>query len=491
LSGETGPDDVVLDDDFKTVLHALVRLVAEEARRPEARSEVKRINEFLRRIRWRSDNFGEKAELLRELDLHQARIEVLGRASSAGEKGLPPGDVFRKRPAPETSLRHILSFERAANVASKALAKKVLDVAFQRLEDVNAFLESFDFGDLEDYGAMLLAVKDLGVEIARDPIRLSTFASLLLMRIEKERPPSSRKVDKAAADRWLYLRAWTHRLAAMARLQAGDFPGAGPHLRTAYKLLAKISGSEFDFASVEIVESQRRTFMGKAHEGITLAKRAERTYRSLGLGANVARAKVAQGMALGVLGRHEAAVTAYLEAVPEFEKQRLWSNYIGALNSLGLVLTRLGRFEQARSAYAKALRRFSRDEHSSWMPLVRHGLAELLSASGRYIDAAHSFRDVKDAIRELPFGYWHLKWGLQEIETWARAGEVDRARVLLEELSEEAKRQGVLESRMLRRLKSALSGKNPSLERLGALREESVRGLVNRTVVPRQDKRSS
>src|SRR5260370_7144216 len=96
----------------------------------------------------------------------------------------------------------------------------------------------------------------------------------------------------------------------MARLQAGDFPGAGPHLRTAYKLLAKASGSEFDFASVEIVESQRRTFMGKAHEGITLAKRAERTYRSLGLGANVAGAKVPQGSPLGVLTRHTPPLTA-------------------------------------------------------------------------------------------------------------------------------------------------------------------------------------
>jgi len=197
-------------------------------------------------------------------------------------------------------------------------------------------------------------------------------------------------------------------------------------------------------------------------------------------------------MGLGVLGRHEAAVTAYWEAVPEFEKRHLWSNDIGALNSLGLVLTRLGRFDQARSAYAKALRRFSRDEHSSWMPLIRHGLAELLFASGRYIDAAHSFRDVKNAISELPFGYWHLKWGLQEIKTWARAGEVDRARVLLEELSEEAKRQGALEAKMLRRLKSSLSGKNPNLERLGALREESVRRLVDRAaLVPRRNKRRS
>jgi tetratricopeptide (TPR) repeat protein len=493
VHGEVKPRDFILDDDFKSVLYALVSLVTAGGTRLEVRNEVKSTNEFVRGIRWRADTFAEKAELLSELKLHEARVNVLGHASSASEQDLPQGDLFRKRPhlGSASGLNDMLSFEKTVSSASKLLAKRMMEVAFQSSEDIVGFLQGLDLAVRRNTDAMLLAVKDLGLEIARDPIRLLTFVSLLLPRIERERAASS-KTAKSVRNYWSYILAWTHRLAGMALLQAGDFPRAGPHLQKAYRLLVMTSRSDFDLASVEFVESQRRTFMSRAQEGLALARRTHSTYDSLGLASNAARAKVAAGMALGMLGRYEAAVAEYFAAIPEFEERQLWSNYIGAVNSLGLALTRLGRFDEARRAYAKALRRFSRPEHASWMPLVRHGLAELLLASGRYEDAAHSFREVRHAIEDLPFGYWHLKWGLQEVEAWARAGELERAQRLLEDLLSDAESHGALDLAMSRRLRKAVGGKVQNLERLGKLREEMVRVLVSRAAdTPRHVRRGS
>ena len=239
-------------------------------------------------------------------------------------------------------------------------------------------------------------------------------------------------------------------------------------------------GDEFSVAAAELLESQRRALSGRPAEALTLCRRAMRTFDALGMEDYVARSHVAVGLSLSGLGRLEEAVSAYRKALPAFERHGLWSNYVGAVNSTGTALSKLGRLGEAKREYARAFRHLSREHHRAYIAPLRHSLAEVLFLSGRYREAAVSLGRARRLYAELRLLGYALKAALLEIECWARAGELPRARQRLETFKAEVSELKALDTSIAKGIEEALKGHDPDLQRLADLRAEAGSALDER-----------
>jgi tetratricopeptide (TPR) repeat protein len=266
------------------------------------------------------------------------------------------------------------------------------------------------------------------------------------------------------------LRAHAHLLLAMALLWLKEFSRARRHLIVAYNSFARAGADEVSFALVETIESQRRSLSGEGGTALLLARRACKTFESYGMDDYAARATVTEGLAHCALDADEEAVSSYRSALPVFERHRLWSNYVGALNSAANSLTRLGRFDEARREYARALRRFSHEEHRYWLGYVRIGFAEALFAARRFGEAARAASQAGAVFGNAGLRAHQLIALLLEVESWARAGDLDAARGRLEFFRREVERDHALDAAVQRELVAALSGTNPDYENISSLR---------------------
>jgi tetratricopeptide (TPR) repeat protein len=256
----------------------------------------------------------------------------------------------------------------------------------------------------------------------------------------------------------------------MGLLWLKEYSRARPHLIMAYRSFARAGADELSFALVEQIESQRRSLSGDGRSALLLVRRARKTFEAHGMEDYAARAMVCEGLAHCALEAHEEAVLAFRGALPVFERHQLWSNYIGALNSSANSLTRLGRFEEARREYARLLRRFSHDEHRYWLGYVRIGFAEALFAARRFDEAARAAAQAGGVFGEAGLRAHQLIALLLEVESWARHGDLDRARGRLDVFRAEVERDHALDPAVQRELVAALSGANPDYENVSSLR---------------------
>jgi tetratricopeptide (TPR) repeat protein len=477
VSGERGPTDFVVDEDFKNVLHALVGLAVEAKTNDASIEEADAIRKFIDRIPWRPDVFAEKRDLLHQLDLFQARGGLaVGGLGSSKEERLPAGDPFRRRPRTSEKADgfHRLAASQESDPETRAISRRISGAASAGLDEFGHLLSRIDLTDLQIRAALLLAVRTVGLEIAQDPARALRVARQIMERLKTSNLP-----ETSRAESWiLTLLGWSHRLAGMSYLWTGDFAKSGQHLRKAYKLIARAGGGSLSLALVEIPESQRRTFLNRPREGLALASRARRTCEVLTQEAELARAWVAEGNAYAAIGRLGAATRNYRRAITVFERLELWSNYVSALNSLGTALTRSGRFDEAKREFARALRRSSADKGTS--ALIRTGLAELLFREGRFADAAVVAGRAAAATASIGMVGFSLKVRLLEIESYIRAGEKGRAMERLEGFRRDVSHHNSLDAALLRQIRSAISGRSPNLERLTALRQRAEINLVER-----------
>lgn len=477
--GEIVPNDVVLDEDLKNVVHALVRLVVEAKTTEKSVEEAGRTHRFIKAIAWRADIFAEKRDLLRQLELFQARGRLFAH-TQAGEEVLPSDDTFRRRPR----TRQVISaFDRIAasqesDSETDATARHITKAVFTSLDAFARHLSTLDLEDPKTRAALLLAVRRVGFGIAQDPARALGFARRIIERIVSLGRREWGGGDSEDEDWKLTLLGWSHRLAGAAYLWTGDLDKAGIHIRNAYKLIAEAGGDSRSLAFVEVVESQRRTFLNKPREGLALAIRARRTYEAFGLKTEVAFAWVAEGIAYAALGNLEAAEKNYRRAIPVFERLELWSNYVSALNSLGTALTRGGRFDEAKREFARALKRISSNQGVS--ALIRSGLAELLFREGRFAEAAIVGKRAGTATASIGMIGFSLKVRLLEIESYVRAGDIDRANERLEEFRHDVMRHKSLDPALLRQIQRTVNGRNPNFKRLAELRQRAEINLVER-----------
>jgi tetratricopeptide (TPR) repeat protein len=395
---------------------------------------------------------------------------------------LPVGDAFRVRP-PLVERR--LPAGRSMPLANAALeaadraaksSEEILEAA-GRPEALAGRLEELRFSDVSHRFALLYALQEAGLQIAQSPPRAARLAQETLSRLERE-PLTAEPDDAERIVPGLLLRGQAHLLAGQAGIWTREFERAGSHLELAYRSFAR-AGDEINLASVEQVESQRRSFLGRGAEALALARRAERTFEALGLDDLSARARAAQGIALFALGRFDEAAAAYRRALPVFERRELWSNYVGALNNLGATLVAAGRLDEARREFARALRRASRDRDRSFLAYIRHGLADTLFAAERYREAAIALHQAARLYADCGLVASALLASLHEIESWGRDGDMERAEHRWELLTERIGHYRALDSSITAEIEESLR-ERPDLEKVVHLRREADRILRDR-----------
>ena len=413
---------------------------------------------------------------IERLDAVLTELAANGAMDDASALGLDRSDPFHRRPTaprappgrrgPSLGLNAI-----KAGADGQALMPTILEAA-RDPQTIASFLSTLEPGSGAHRFAVLHALHEAGRISAEDPLRAAVFARRALAWIRG--PASSgpdRSDDAESMVPRLALRAQAHLLLAISCLWTNRYSRARAHLVVAYRGFAEGGGDETKLAFVELAEAQRRALSHEPLSAIPLARRARKTFGDRGLDDYAARTLVAEGLALYELDRDEDALRAYRAALPVFETSRLWSNYVGALNSIATSLNRLGRHEEARREYARALRHLSRGEHRSWLGYVRIGLAEALFAAGRFAEAATAAGRAARVFGDSQLRAQSLIAMLLEVESWARHGDLARAELRLRLFWIEVERDGHLDRVVLEDLEAALSGSNPSFERLATLRE--------------------
>jgi tetratricopeptide (TPR) repeat protein len=423
---------------------------------------------------------GEIAELDRELKGIAANPETRGDFALGN---LPEGDSFRKRPEILSGRQRqredpALFAARAVQASEEGeeLSSVILEAAKAPDGDIEALLGRVDLCDETDRFALVYALQKAGPQIAECPGRFLRLAERTILLLNTHDGPSAERdplVETTA------LVGQAQQLAGQACLWTGDFERAKSCFEVAYHSFAQI-GDDLGLAKVEQLEAQRRFFVGRGDEALILARRASSTAERLGVDDEAARGRVAEGLALQQLARHAEAVERFRSSLHVFEVQELWSNYVGAVNSMATSLVVLGRLGEARAQFAKALRRLSRDKHRSWLPFIRKGLAEVLFAAGRYREAAISAAQAARLYGACGMTSRSLMSSLYEIESWARAGEIARARHRLELFRETVKHQGILDPTLSRLIGEAFSGAVADYQKLAELRESAENKLSER-----------
>ncbi|HTO75182.1 MAG TPA: tetratricopeptide repeat protein [Thermoanaerobaculia bacterium] len=416
---------------------------------------------------------------IRRLDGELRALDASVETASEIIESLPPGDAFRSRP-PRVERRPRPGGAAALAAAAIPASEEALPLSEEILAashhppSLAEWLDNLALGQPAPRYALLYALQQSGRGIAEGPLRCLRFAEEALTRLRRE--PFATDSEKSDAERMvprLVLRGHAHLLAGQACLWTREFERARSHLELAYRSLARGGAEEMTLAMVEVVESQRRSFLGRGREALVLASRARATFEAWSLEDEAARARVAAGLAYFDLGDQESALREYRQALPIFERHGLWSNYVGTLNSIGTSLTRAGRLDEARREYARALRRLSRREHASWAAFIRHGLADVLFESGRYREAAIALARASRLYADCGMTARSLAGSLFEVEAWARFGDLSRARHRFQLfLSAAASHQALTES-IIRQMSEVLGPDRPDLNRFQSLRGQT------------------
>jgi tetratricopeptide (TPR) repeat protein len=416
---------------------------------------------------------------LEALDEQLKRLAARGDLQIEADAGaLPQDDPFRRRPEaplPKAGTRRrdpdFLARAASASEQGAALQDRLLEAASTRKSWASG-LEGLSLSQASDRYGLLYALQEAGRRIAESTARARIMAEGLIEHLRRKERGSFETSEAEASVPVLAILGQAHLLAGQAANWTARYDLAEIHFRLAYHAFGSL-GDEFSLAHVELAESQRRAFEHRGLEALALVRRAAATFEELGLEDFVARAAVTEGLALNGLGRDDEAVTRFRQAIPVFERSGLWSNYVGAVNSTANSLVNLQRLDEARQEYARALRRISGDAERSWVPFVRFGLARTLFVGKRFRESAVSFGRSSRLFADLGMLARALTAALMEIESWARHGDLARARQRLEIFRAEAQRHQVLEPSVLRLFEEALGGEQPDFDRFTQLRESA------------------
>ena len=403
---------------------------------------------------------------------------------SDDEPGLPAGDPFEGRPDfsagggrssdPDVASRALAASERASGEIESLLAAGPPG-EFQR------YLADISVADAAGRYRLLYSLEEMSGRLADAPATSLRFAEQALTKLRSESLPGTPGEAETMVP-FSVLVGQAHLLAGQASNWTGEFEKGRAHLEVAYRFFSADPPDEIRLALTEYHESQRRSFSGKAAEGLFLVRRALRTLEAYGIEIWVARARTAEGIALSELGRDEEAVASFRAVVPVFESHGLWKNYVSAVNSLGTSLGQLGRVAEARREYSHALRKVSREKYPALLAFTRHGLATLMFSVGSYADAAKAFGQARTLFQDLRQVGDALLASLYEIESWARSGDTARANHRLDVLRAEVDGREALDPFIVRQLGEALAGHVPDFDRVAELRrraEEMLREKPN------------
>jgi tetratricopeptide (TPR) repeat protein len=413
---------------------------------------------------------------MRGLDDALRRLAAEGGFADGSDSEFAPGDVFQSRPVSGVHSSKRRSLEKTALGESErgtAMVAEILEAAKSE-ESLEVLFAALDPKRAYQRFGLLYALQEAGRRSAENPFAARRLA-VRTVRWLRDGRNAARSDEWESAERLvpaLVLRAQSRLLQGVACLWNKDYSEARTHFAAAYRSFARGGADVTSLAAVELAESQRRGLAGEGAAALTLARRARQTFEEIGLEDYAARGMVAEGLALSALGRPREAVTCYRDALPVFEKYGLWSNSVGALNSAATALLKIGELDAARREFARALRRFSRESHRYWLGYLRTGLAEVLFAAGHYAEGAVSAARAARIFEEGGLRALMFIAMLLEVECWARSGNLQRARHRLELFWTKIERDGALDRVVVQKLEAALTGADPTYERLSSLRRQ-------------------
>src|SRR4029077_19937304 len=119
--------------------------------------------------------------------------------------------------------------------------------------------------------ALLYALQQSGRGLAECPLPALRWAEETLTRLRREPfATDSKTSDTERMVPRLVLRGHAHLLAGQACLWTREFERGRSHLELAYRSLARGGAEDMTLAMVEVVESQRRSFLGRGREALVL-----------------------------------------------------------------------------------------------------------------------------------------------------------------------------------------------------------------------------
>jgi tetratricopeptide (TPR) repeat protein len=431
--------------------------------------------------------FDEVSWLDRTLTEH--REEIFSEVAVEGT--LPAGDPFSTRPeaiprrAPRPELRGAETMRRwsAAARSAEPIRDRILQAPPEGLEPL---LESLSFDGLVERYGLGFALDQAPLHMSQGPVRFRPLADLSLRRLGREREvPSGKEVSEAEfAYPLVEIAARAHLLDGIICNWTGEYDRGSRSFVEAWSSFAAGLGSDHSLATVEVHESQRRSFDGDGRGGLVLAERARATFEELGNGADAARALYAAGIALGALDREEESIESMRRAAGIFAEVGLWRPYTGAVASVGASLMLLGRLAEARRELARALRLVSSGDQPAAQAALRNNLGMIHFRGGDYAAAARSFSAAVDLYRRMELPSDAAVNGLHLAESLVRIGKVGAAKDYLAGLEKGLAEMPGLDPAILREFARQLSGDHPDFERLRSLRERleaSIRQGTART----------
>lgn len=420
-----------------------------------------------------------REELERTRELHHTlseHPEVLTDAE------LPEADAFHARPPAPARLVRLLPMKGDALAAAvleerraaRPLAESLLAAVLADRDALEALLDRARWEELRARFALGSTLDAASDHLAREPRRWLDFGDLSLRKL-----PRSGAGDASLAEHAYPvgdLRGRAHVVAGWALNWTGEFDRAGERLRAAWEEFARGSGSQQDYALVELHESQRRSFLERSREALVLARRARGTFHHLKLELLAAKAAFSEGLALSYEGNDREAVPCFEAALAPLARAGAWSAWTSVLNNLGRSYLQLRDFDRAKRTYASALRHASREAHPGVHAFIRYNLGVIHHEQGDYPEAIRAFRDTVRLFEEQGSVADALVTTLHLVEAFARSGQVASAVAELARV-ERAAADTRLDRATLRALDEALRGERPDLEAVARLRGEAQEQL--------------
>ncbi len=342
------------------------------------------------------------------------------RLSAAGDSlAFETSDAFVGRPV-SRPVGH------AGDLAVKAMAAVLgrLESEKQRIFAIAIEAEATEAAralDLDGAACRVAAAHVLEEAVAADPSeRLADFAAAI----------AGRDVAGGEAEVVLpgaQLRALAHLVLGNWWLFAGRKDEATAEFRAAWAALGAFDAPEHLCAWIEVGESLRRSYDGRAVEGRLLAERALETFERYGLGRGVLRARHARAVALYTASEFREAHREFRAVIRSKDATGL--DRARAVSGAAFCLAARGRFHEAAKEYSRVRRRLRGEGAMVQQYLLQGEMKAALGTAGRW----HPRRDGLAAFA-LPEagGAFHARETAAEIvKAVSEEGAAERAKELL------------------------------------------------------------
>ncbi|HEX7403834.1 MAG TPA: hypothetical protein VF287_07460, partial [Usitatibacter sp.] len=301
------------------------------------------------------------------------------RLSAAGDSlAFSVGDPFMSRPGP----RHAGALGKLA-VKAMALALGRLESEKERLlAGIESGVAETDFElDLSDAARRLATAHVLEEAVAADPSERLARLAAAVAGLDAGAGEDAEAVLPGAL-----LRVLAHLVLGNFRLFAGRQRDAAEEFRSAWATLGAFDAPEHLCAWVEVGESLRQSYEGRAPEGRLLAERALETFEHYGLARGIVRARHARAAALYTASEFREGHREFRAVIGSKDATGL--DRARGVSGVAFCLAARGRFREAAKEYSRVRRRLRGEDARGEQYLLQGEMKVALGTAGRWHPSA-------------------------------------------------------------------------------------------------------